>query len=59
MLEFLTQNWPGILAALTALFVAADRIVKLTPSTADDDFVAKVENALSTLGVFKKDTPSA
>lgn len=53
MLDFLTANWAGIVAVVTAILFAADKLVKLTPSTTDDEFVAKVENALSVIGINK------
>lgn len=55
MLDFLTANWAAIVAVVTAVFVAADKIVALTPSKTDDAFVAKVESALNVIGIKKSD----
>lgn len=51
MIEFLTANWGNIVGVIAAILVAADKIVKLTPSTVDDQFVAKVESALNVIGI--------
>ncbi|MGY5795182.1 hypothetical protein ACXHXM_34065 len=50
MFEFVTTNWVAILAAVSGVIHAAQLITKLTPSTKDDEFVAKVEAALSVIG---------
>ncbi len=49
-MNFITENWEGIVAALTAVVVLADKIAKLTKTTKDDEFIAKVEAALGVLG---------
>ncbi|WP_187276937.1 hypothetical protein [Phyllobacterium endophyticum] len=51
MFEFVTAHWVEITAAVTAVVVAIDKIVKLTPTKADDAFVAKVEAALDVIGI--------
>jgi len=59
MYDFLVSNWQGIVAVITAILFAADKLVALTPTKADDDFVAKVENALSVIGIKKPDDGAA
>lgn len=59
MLDFFVANWGNILGVIAAALVAADKLVKLTPSTADDAFVAKVESALSVIGVKVPDDTAA
>jgi hypothetical protein len=54
ILAFFTNNWAAILAVLTAVFVAVDKIVALTPTKADDAVVAQVEAVLENLGILPK-----
>lgn len=58
VINFLTSNWDGILAVIAAAIVVVDKVVKFTPSTKDDEIVAKVEEVLKNLGVLK-DPPAA
>jgi len=55
MYDFVVSNWAGILAAGTAVVYAVEKIVQLTPTKKDDEFVAMVENALDALGVHVPD----
>lgn len=41
-MEFVTENWGGILAALAAAHALAVAIVNLTPTPKDDEVLAKV-----------------
>ncbi len=49
-INFVTTNWEGIVAVLTAAVVFAGKIAKLTSTTKDDEFVARVEAALTVIG---------
>jgi hypothetical protein len=49
MLQFVTDHWIDICAALTALLALARTIVKITPSTADDEIEAKIESVVLAL----------
>lgn len=51
IVSFIQDNWAAILAALLAVERAAYYLAKLTPTKVDDDFIAKVETALTSLGV--------
>lgn len=53
MITWVSNNWVAILAAIVAVETALSYIVKLTPSTKDDEVLASVEKALETLGVKK------
>lgn len=49
MLDFVTDNWPAILAGLWALDRLADIVARLTPTKKDDAVVAKFHWALEKL----------
>jgi hypothetical protein len=51
IVTFVQDNWAAILAAAVAIERAVYYVAKLTPTKADDAFVAKVETALASLGV--------
>jgi len=51
MFDFVSANWEAIVAIVSALIVVVDKVAKLTPTTKDDEFVAKVEAALGVIGV--------
>lgn len=53
-MTWLTDNWATIVLAILGLETAATYIVKLTPSTKDDEFVQKVTDVLTSLGVKPK-----
>lgn len=59
IVTFLTNHWGDILGVVALVVVLADKVAKLTPTTVDDDLVAKVEAALKSLGVIKDETPPA
>jgi hypothetical protein len=42
MLEFVVQNWEGIMAVTASILSLAAVVVKLTPSTKDDEVLAKI-----------------
>lgn len=41
-MEFLTENWSGVLTALAAAHALAVAIVNLTPTPKDDEILEKV-----------------
>lgn len=41
-MEFVTENWGGVLTALAAAHALAVAIVNLTPTPKDDEILAKV-----------------
>ncbi|WP_027684342.1 hypothetical protein [Rhizobium leguminosarum] len=49
--NFVSTNWAAIVAVAVAVLYAAEKLVALTPSKKDDEFVAKVEAALAVIGV--------
>lgn len=51
IVTFVQENWAAILAATVAVERAVYYVAKLTPTKTDDAFVAKVEAALTSLGV--------
>ena len=42
MLEFVVQNWEGIMAVTASVLSLAAVVVKLTPSKKDDEVLAKI-----------------
>lgn len=54
MFAFITEHWEGILLTILAAETLAQNIVKLTPSTKDDEIVQKVIDTLNGLGVKPK-----
>lgn len=53
MINWVTANWDGILAVVSAVHVLALAIVNLTPTPKDDAFVAKVYTAVEKVaGIF-------
>lgn len=50
-MTWVTNNWASILGVLGFLMAAAHTIVKLTPSTKDDEIEAKIAEVLKSLGV--------
>lgn len=50
-MNFITQHWSEILGVLGFILGAGHIIVKLTPSTKDDEIEAKIEEYLAKLGV--------
>lgn len=59
-LKWMQENWEGLFAVVGALVTAASLIVKLTPSTKDDEVLGKVLKFIELFSVFnKKTTPPA
>lgn len=53
MINWVTANWDGILAVVSAVHVLALAIVNLTPTPKDDAFVAKVYTVVEKVaGIF-------
>lgn len=42
MIEWITTNWEGLIAAIGAFIVFVGLVAKLTPSPKDDKIVAKI-----------------
>lgn len=53
-MEFITQNYESIFAAIGAVVTAASAIVGLTPSTRDDAIVGKIVEFISKFSVFNR-----
>lgn len=49
MIEFITQNWEGIVAAIGALIALGVAIAKLTPTTKDDTVLGKIKEIFDKL----------
>lgn len=56
VVNFVSTNWVEILAVVTAAVVLAERIVKLTPTTRDDEAVAWVKRMLNLVALQKPNT---
>ena len=55
MIEFLTENWEGIIAAITAVVTAASAIANLTKTESDNKVIAKIGKFVNLLALnFKK-----
>ena len=50
MLDWLADNWSGILAAIAAIHTAAVLVTRLTPTKTDDEFVAKIHATAVKIG---------
>lgn len=55
-MEYITENYEGILAIIGAVVTLASTIVALTPSTRDDEIVGKIIEFISRFSVFNKKT---
>lgn len=55
MFDFITANWEGIVAVVAAVVAAVNSVVILTPTTKDDEIVAKVVQILTGLGIVKEE----
>jgi hypothetical protein len=53
-MEYLSQNYEAIFAAIGAIVTAASTIVALTPSTKDDEIVGKIVELISRFSVFNR-----
>lgn len=54
MLTYIQAHWVEIVAVLLAIETVATYVVKLTPSTKDDEVVQKIIDTLATLGIKKQ-----
>jgi hypothetical protein len=54
LINWITQNWVEITAVIGGLVTSASVIVKLTPSTTDDEILAKVISILNALALNPK-----
>jgi hypothetical protein len=53
-MEFIQQNYDGILAIIGAVVTLASAIVAITPSTRDDAIVGKLVEFISKFSVFNR-----
>lgn len=54
--NWVTAHWVEITAAVTALVLAADKIVALTPTTRDDAALVWVKRVLNVVALQKPNT---
>ena len=55
MTEWLSDNWPSVVAAALAIHAAAVAVVNLTPTPKDNEFVSKVYGWVEKFaGIFTK-----
>lgn len=54
MLDFVTTHWADIMATISAVLLLGHAIVKLTPSTKDDELLAKIESIVTNVVGQKK-----
>lgn len=59
ILSWFTGHWDALLSVVAILLSLAVSVTKLTPTTKDDEIVAKVEEVLKNLGVVKDPPPAA
>ena len=53
MIEYVTNNWEGIVAVLAGLHAVAVAVVNLTPTPKDDEYLAKAYGYIEVLaGLF-------
>lgn len=50
-MNWILENWMGILTAITSVIAAASAIAALTPTPKDDSFVAKVKGMVNFLAL--------
>lgn len=55
MIAWIQAHWKDILAIIGGVVTVASIIVKLTPSTKDDDVLAKIIKILAALSLFNPD----
>lgn len=56
IVNWVTENWVAITAAVTAVVLAADKIVALTPTTRDDEVLSWVKRVLNLVALQKTST---
>lgn len=54
VIEFFTAHWDEILTAFGAVVAACSAVVKLTPTTKDDEILGKFVSLLEQLSIFNK-----
>lgn len=54
-MAWITEHWKDILAIIGGVVTVASLVVKLTPSTKDDDVLAKIIKILAALSLFNPD----
>lgn len=50
-MNWILENWVGILTAITSVIAAASAIAALTPSPKDDSFIAKAKGVINFLAL--------
>lgn len=50
-MNWILENWAGILTAITSVIAAASAIAALTPTPKDDSFLAKVKGLVNFLAL--------
>ena len=53
-MEWITENWVNITAIVGGVVTLASIIVKITPSTTDDEWLAKIVKVLNALALNPK-----
>lgn len=56
-MNYVIENWDAIVVALLAVVGAASVIAKLTPTTKDDEIVAKIKAVLDVIALNPKNKP--
>jgi hypothetical protein len=51
ILNWLTENWIGVVASITGVISAASAITALTPTPKDDNFLKKVKEFLNVVAL--------
>lgn len=52
MLDWFTAHWTDIMATISAVLLLGHTVVKLTPSTKDDELLARIESVVG--GILNK-----
>lgn len=50
-MNWILENWVGILTAVTSVIAAASAVAALTPTPKDDSFIAKVKGVVNFLAL--------
>jgi len=53
-MDFIINNWQGIVGVITAVVTAASIIVKLTPTQKDDEILGKIMKLLNLIAINPK-----
>lgn len=54
LLSYIQNNWTDILSGITMIIGGASVLVKLTPTTKDDEILGKIKNILSVIALNPK-----